>query len=248
VIDLELQLTVRDRHRAFALDVRLHSSAPVVALYGPSGGGKSLTLQAVAGLLRLQAGHVRVAGRTLADASVHLPPERRGLGFVAQHYALFPHLSVRDNIGFGLRRWGQHLSATQRQRVDGLIDAFGLQGLGDSRPASLSGGQRQRVALARALACEPKLLLLDEPFAALNPMLRRQLRQELASVLAAWGIPALLVSHDLDDVMALAQAVLPIDGGRSGALLPLTSEAERAAARAQLEPPLDAPLPRWVLA
>ena len=252
MIDLDFRLRVGDRHRQFDLALCLQTQAPVVALYGASGGGKSLSLQAVAGLLRPQSGHMRVAGRTLYDAAqgLHLPPEQRGLGFVAQHYALFPHLSVRDNIGFGLRRWGQRLQATQRARVEGLLDAFGLEALADSRPHTLSGGQRQRVALARALACAPGLLLLDEPFAALNPMLRRQLRAELAAVLAAWKIPALLVSHDLDDVMALAQAVLPIEAGRSGSVLPLSTDAERYAARTALEPPLPPPatLPRWVLA
>jgi molybdate transport system ATP-binding protein len=249
VIDVNIGLRVGDARRSFSLVLDFRSEAKVLALFGPSGGGKSLTLQAVAGLLRPQSGHVRVAGRSLFDAvqGIELPPERRGLGLVFQQYALFPHLSVRDNIGFGLRRWGQRLSAAQRQRVDALIEAFGLDGLGDSRPATLSGGQQQRVALARALACEPQLLLLDEPFAALNAQLRRQLRAELASVLAAWKIPALLVSHDLDDVMALAQAVLPVADGRGGALLPLGSEAEREAARSLLEPPQGlASLPRWL--
>lgn len=247
-LDLALHLSVRDRQREFQLALAVRSDAPVLALFGPSGGGKSLSLQAVAGLLRPQAGHVRVAGRTLFDreAGIDLPPERRGLGYLFQQYALFPHLTVRDNIGFGLRRWGQRLTSAQQARVAALIDAFGLGGLEASYPARLSGGQQQRVALARALVCEPSLLLLDEPFAALHAPLRRQLRAELASVLAAWQIPALLVSHDLEDVMALAQAVLPIDQGRSGTLLPLDTEAARAAARAQLEPPLtEAALPRW---
>lgn len=250
MIDVALQLAVSDAHRRFALDVAFRSDAPVLALYGPSGGGKSLTLQAVAGLLRPQGGHVRVAGRSLFDAAqrIDLPTERRGLGYLFQQYALFPHLSVRQNIGFGLRRWGQRLQPAQQQRVDALIEAFGLAGTANSLPATLSGGQQQRVALARALACEPQLLLLDEPFAALNTRLRRQLRTELAQVLAAWKLPALLVSHDLDDVMALAQAVLPIEAGRAGAPLPLRNEAEREAARALLEPPLpsdEAPL-RWL--
>lgn len=248
MIEVALELRVSDARRSFQLELGFRSEAPVLALFGPSGGGKSLSLQAVAGLLRPQAGLVRVAGRTLFDsaAGIDLPPERRGLGLVFQQYALFPHLTVRDNIGFGLRRWGQRLSVAQKDRVDALIEAFGLDGLADSLPATLSGGQQQRVALARALACEPQLLLLDEPFAALNAQLRRQLRAELASVLAAWRIPALLVSHDLDDVLALAQAVLPIAQGRAGSLLPLGSEAEREAALAQLEPPaLEQALPRW---
>ena len=137
----------------------------------------------MAGLLAPQRGQVRVAGRLLFDSrtGVDVPTPERSLGYLFQHYALFPHLSVRDNIGFGLRSWWRRgVDAAGRRRVRRLLDLFGLQSMADSRPAVLSGGQQQRVALARALACEPCALLLDEPFAALNPMLRSGLRNELA--------------------------------------------------------------------
>jgi molybdate transport system ATP-binding protein len=216
VIDVRVQLSVSDRRRRFDLDVAFATEAPCVALYGPSGAGKSLTLQAMAGLLPVQAGHVRLNGRALLDtaARLDLPPEARGVGYLFQHYALFPHLSVRDNIGFGLTSWRRRLQAADAARVDALIESFGLTALARSRPTTLSGGQQQRVALARALACNPRVLLLDEPFAALHSALKRELREELKRVRAQWGIPAVMVSHDVDDVVALADEVLLFDGGR----------------------------------
>ena len=216
MISVALQLEVSDQQRHFALDIEFTCAAPVVALYGPSGGGKSLTLQTMAGLLRARAGHVRIDGRTLFDssASIDLPAAQRRVGYLFQDYALFPHLSVRDNVAFGLTSWRHRLSAADAARVEKLLQDFGLQTFAHSRPALLSGGQRQRVALARALACQPQVLMLDEPFAALNPMLRSQLRRELASVRAQWGIPLVMITHDVDDVLALADHALLIEQGR----------------------------------
>ncbi|MBW8846228.1 MAG: ATP-binding cassette domain-containing protein [Burkholderiales bacterium] len=216
MIDVRLQLSVSDTRRRFDLDIAFATDAPFVALYGPSGAGKSLTLQAMAGLLPVQAGHVRLNGRALLDtaAGIDLPPEARGVGYLFQHYALFPHLSVRDNIAFGLTSWRRRLKADDAARVDELIESFGLTAMAASRPATLSGGQQQRVALARALACNPQVLLLDEPFAALHSALRRELRVELQRVRAQWGIPAVMVSHDAEDVLALADEVYLVDGGQ----------------------------------
>ena len=216
MIDIALKLAVSDTRRRFDLDLAFATDAPFVALYGPSGAGKSLTLQAMAGLLPVLAGHMKLNGRTLLDtaAGVNLPPEARGVGYLFQHYALFPHLSVRDNIAFGLTSWRKRLKADDAARVDELIASFGLTAMAASRPATLSGGQQQRVALARALACNPQVLLLDEPFAALHSALRRELRTELQRVLAQRGIPAVMVSHDADDVLALADEVVLIDGGQ----------------------------------
>jgi molybdate transport system ATP-binding protein len=241
ILEVALQLAVADGQRRFALDLALASDAPVVALYGPSGAGKSLALQAMAGLLRPQAGHVRVQGRTLFDAAqgVDLPPERRGLGYLFQDYALFPHLSVRDNVAFGLTSWRQRLKPADAARVDALLDSFGLAAMAAARPAALSGGQRQRVALARALACEPRLLLLDEPFAALNPQLRRQLRDELAALQRRTGIPIVMITHDIEDVLALAHTAFLVDGGRIAREVDVASGASREHAAVQLtgEPP-----------
>jgi len=215
MIDVRLQLSVSDARRRFDVDLAFATDAPFIALYGPSGAGKSLTLQALAGLLQVRAGHVRLGDRVLLDtaAGIDLPPEARGVGYLFQHYALFPHLNVRDNIAFGLTSWRRRLKADDATRVDALVASFGLTALARSRPAALSGGQQQRVALARALACQPRLLLLDEPFAALHTTLRRELRAELRALRQRLGIPAVIVSHDPEDVMALADEVFLLDGG-----------------------------------
>ena len=215
MIDVALQLSVSDARRRFDLDIAFATDAAFVALYGPSGAGKSLTLQAMAGLLPAQAGHVRLNGRALLDtaAGICLPPEARGVGYLFQQYALFPHLSVRDNIAFGLTSWRRRLKADDAARVDELIESFGLTAMARSKPATLSGGQQQRVALARALASNPQVLLLDEPFAALHTTLRRELRAELRQLRQRLGIPAVIVSHDPEDVIALADEVFLLDGG-----------------------------------
>ncbi len=216
-IDVELQLAVSDGRRSFDLSVAFRTDAAFVALYGPSGSGKTLTLQAMAGLLQPQAGHVRIAGQTLFDsrAGIDLPASARRIGYLFQHYALFPHLTVRQNVAFGLTSWRRRRpAAAQRQRIEELLQGFGLAGLADSHPHTLSGGQQQRVALARALACEPALLLLDEPFAALNPMLREELRGELSAVCRSAAIPALMITHDVDDALALADEALVYGDGR----------------------------------
>lgn len=216
MIDVHVQLAVGDAQRRFKLDIAFGSDAPVVALYGPSGAGKSLTLQAIAGLLRPARGHVRVAGRSLFDSErgVDLPAAQRGVGYLFQHYALFPHLNVRQNVGFGLSSWWRpRPNAAAVRQVDMLLDAFGLAALAHSRPATLSGGQQQRVALARALAHEPRVLLLDEPFSALNPQLRQSLREELAGVRRRWGIPVVMITHDIEDVLALADTAFVVEAG-----------------------------------
>ncbi len=219
MIDLQLRLAVADAHRRFELQATLQTEARRVVLYGPSGSGKTLTLQAIAGLLHPLSGHVRVAGRTLFDGQqgIDVPPPDRGVGYLFQDYALFPHLSVRDNISFGLTDWRRRsVTPASRAVIDRLVQGMGLQSLLDSRPQTLSGGQRQRVALARALACEPQLLLLDEPFASLNPMLRRSMRDELKALCAQWEIPMLLITHDIEDALALADVVFVYEGASGG--------------------------------
>ena len=226
-----------DGARRFDLDVAFASAAPVIALYGPSGAGKSLTLAAMAGLLSPAAGHVRIAGRTLFDSATatSVPPPQRRLGYLFQSYALFPHLSVYDNVAFGLTTWRRRLSPQDARRVADLLASFGLAEMAHSRPATLSGGQQQRVALARALACEPQALLLDEPFAALNPVLRQTLREELAQVRARWGIPMVLITHDIEDVLALADVAFMLDGGRVQREIDLRSGESRELQRAALQ-------------
>ncbi|CAN7432705.1 ATP-binding cassette domain-containing protein [Variovorax paradoxus] len=217
MIDVDLKLTVTDGARRFDLAARFATDVPFAALYGPSGAGKTLTLQAIAGLLHPSAGHVRLDGRTLYDSArgIDVPAPARRIGYLFQNYALFPHLSVRENVAFGLTAWHRRrLPPREAERVQALLEGFGLAALADSRPQKLSGGQQQRVALARALACQPQVLLLDEPFAALNPMLRSELRHELAQVRRQWGIPVLMITHDIEDVLALADVAFVYSDGQ----------------------------------
>jgi molybdate transport system ATP-binding protein len=217
VIDVDLKLSVADRTRRFDLAVRFATDVPFAALYGPSGSGKSLTMQAIAGLLHPTEGHVRLDGRTLFDstARIDVPAPERRIGYLFQNYALFPHLTVRQNIGFGLSSWRhRRLSDEEDAQVQALLDNFDLRALADSRPRTLSGGQQQRVALARALACQPQVLLLDEPFAALNPMLRSAVRKDLAEVRRRWGIPVLMITHDIEDVLDLADVAFVYRAGQ----------------------------------
>ena len=208
-----LEVAVHKRLDGFRLDVAFTAREELVVLFGPSGSGKSLTLQAIAGTVQPEAGRIVIDGQTVYDSAsrIDLPPQARRVGYVPQHYALFPHLTAGANIAFGLA----DLPRRERERrVAELLTLFDLQGLERRRPHDLSGGQQQRVALARALAVQPQLLLLDEPFAALDAPLRGALRQELAQVQARWGITTLLVTHDLADAFALGQRVIVSDGGR----------------------------------
>lgn len=180
----------------------------VTAVLGPSGCGKTTLLRAVAGLEPVVTGSIRLGGAIVDDGTRRVPPERRGVGLVPQDGALFPHLSVRGNIGFGLPD-----RATRGARVDELLDLVGLAEVADRRPAQLSGGQRQRVALARALAPSPVLIGLDEPFSALDAGLRARLREEVAGLLRRSGSTVLLVTHDPVEALVMAdQVVVLIDG------------------------------------
>lgn len=208
-----LEVDLRKRLGDFQLDAAFAAPDGLITLFGPSGSGKSLTLQAIAGTIDPDAGRIALDGQPIFDSSsgLNLAAQKRRIGYVPQHYALFPHLSVADNIGFGLARLPRQ---TRRQRVAELLNSFHLEALAKRQPRQLSGGQQQRVALARALAVQPRLLLLDEPFAALDAALRSALRQELAQVQRLWNISMLIVTHDLADVFALGQQVIVYDNGR----------------------------------
>jgi molybdate transport system ATP-binding protein len=184
----------------------------VLVLFGPSGSGKTTVLRAVAGLLRPDAGHVRLGGETWFDgaAGIHVPPQRRGVGFVFQDFALFPHLTVQENVAYGLGRLPR---AGRDGRVAELARLLGIGDLLTRRPARLSGGERQRVALARALAPHPRLLLLDEPLSALDAPTREELRGDLRGLLHHLGIPSVLVTHDRIEALALGDRIAVIAGG-----------------------------------
>jgi sulfate transport system ATP-binding protein len=184
-----------------------------VALLGPSGSGKTTLLRIIAGLERPDAGTVAIGGRDAAG----LGPGARGIGFVFQHYALFTNMTVFENVAFGLRvrpRGTRLPRAAVRSRVEQLLTLIRLEGLGPRLPAQLSGGQRQRVALARALAVEPRLLLLDEPFGALDQSVRVELRGWLRALHDRLGLTSILVTHDQEEAFALADRVVLLDRGR----------------------------------
>jgi molybdate transport system ATP-binding protein len=208
-----LDVRLIKRLPGFSLDVEWTAGEGVAALFGPSGAGKTLTLQCLAGLLEPDAGRIVVDGRVLfdAEAGIDLPPQRRQIGYVFQGYALFPHLSVAENIGFGLRDRGR---AEGRRRTAEVIARMGLEGLEARRPHELSGGQRQRVALGRALAPDPALLLLDEPLSALDATLRQSLRDDLRRILAEWGTAAVLVTHDFTEAYRLGDRIVVYENGR----------------------------------
>jgi molybdate transport system ATP-binding protein len=208
------QIDIRKRVGDFDLAPAFEADNGFVVLFGPSGCGKSLTLQAVAGLLTPDAGRVELPGGVVAfDAAAHinLPPQARGTGYVVQNLALFPHMSARQNIEFGIAGWP---GARRRERVAELMSLLGLEGLEERRPGQMSGGQQQRVALARALAAEPSLLLLDEPFSALEAPLRALLRREVAALRRRLDLTALFVTHDLGEAFALGDHIVVYDAGR----------------------------------
>jgi molybdate transport system ATP-binding protein len=211
---------------AAGLELRLGAEVPIpldlafgcapgelLALVGPSGAGKSTTLRCVAGLHRPTSGLVRCGGKTWFDAAARcdLPPHRRAAGLVFQDYALFPHMTALDNVAAAL---GHRPRAARAARARELLALVHLAGLEDRRPAELSGGQQQRVAVARALARDPAVLLLDEPFSAVDRATRRRLQSELAGLRRSLAIPILLVTHDLDEAVALADRMCLMHRGR----------------------------------
>jgi len=181
----------------------------LVAILGASGAGKSTLLRLIAGFERPDSGEIVLDTRVLASAGQFVPAHKRQIGIVPQDGALFPHLSVSDNIGFGIQK-----DPNRQARIEQLIALTQLQGLEDRMPHELSGGQMQRVALARALAPKPKLLLLDEPFSALDQELRDRLRNDVRRIIRAEGVSAILVTHDQEEALSLADKVAVLREGK----------------------------------
>jgi len=209
-----LSLAARTTLGDVELDVELEvAPGECLALAGPSGAGKTSVLRVAAGLLRPRWGRVAAGERVWLDTErgVDVPPEERRCGYVFQDYALFPHLSAWRNVAYPLRRLPR---GERRRRALELLERFGLAARADAHPATLSGGERQRVALARALALEPRLILLDEPLAALDARTRASAARELAAVLRESSVPAILVTHDFTEAAQLGDRVAVIDRGR----------------------------------
>jgi molybdate transport system ATP-binding protein len=216
-LDIQLRKTIHAADRTFELDVAFRSDALRMVLFGPSGAGKSLTLQAIAGLITPDSGRIAFNDRALFDsqAGIRLKPQQRRVAYVFQDYALFPHLTVAQNIGFGLRRgWLPMHKPEWHPLVQQWMQAFRIESTAGSYPMQLSGGQRQRVALARALVAGPDLLLLDEPFAALDQSLRQHMREELREMQQQLALPMLTITHDPADVAALGDVVFTMRDGK----------------------------------
>jgi iron(III) transport system ATP-binding protein len=184
-----------------------------VTLLGPSGCGKTTTLRVIAGFLTPDSGEVRVGGLVISSPQASLPPERRRMGMVFQNYAVWPHMTVFDNVAFGLRLQ-RSPARDMRDRVARVLSAVGLEGLEDRQPGQLSGGQQQRVALARSLVVEPSILLLDEPLSNLDAKLRERMRTELKSLQRRLGITFVYVTHDQAEAMALSDRIAVFHAGR----------------------------------
>ncbi len=209
-----LDLAIEKRLRGFRLQTQLTIGDEVAALYGPSGAGKSLTLLAIAGLFRPSSGTIRINGRTVFDsaAGIDMPPHHRRVGLVFQEYALFPHKTVLGNLAYGLPNGLPKQDA--RHKVEELLRLMQLTGLAGHYPHQLSGGQRQRVALGRALIGHPEVLLLDEPFSALDFAVRETLRQELLEIVSGYRGTILLVTHNLQEAYLMASTIAVIDAGK----------------------------------
>ncbi|MEW5729761.1 MAG: molybdenum ABC transporter ATP-binding protein [Pseudomonadota bacterium] len=212
-----LELSVKRRQGAFLVDLDLAAGRGVTALFGRSGSGKTSVINMVAGLSRPDSGRIAVDGRVLFDAAagIDLPPEKRRLGYVFQDARLFPHLSVRANLAFGRDR----VPAAERAvAFDDVVEVLGIGHLLDRRPAGLSGGEKQRVAIGRALLASPRILLMDEPLAALDAARKAEVLPFIAALSRRFGVPILYVSHSMDEVLRLADTLVLIDEGRAAAV------------------------------
>ena len=228
-----LTVAIEKRLATVDLAVEFDLAAEVLALFGPSGAGKSMTLKMIAGIETPERGLIRSGERVLFDsaAGIDIPPQRRRAGYVPQQYALFPHLTALDNVAFPLRKGLRWPASRANQRASELLASFGLGEQLDVHPGGLSGGQQQRVALARALSSDPEILLLDEPFAALDGPIRVELRNELRALQQRLRIPAIFVTHDLEEAATLASRIAVMLDGRVRQIGPTRDVLDRPADR-----------------
>lgn len=216
-LNVDIHKTLRSREREFHLHATFATADDCTVVFGASGSGKSLTIQAIAGLVTPEHGRIAVAERVLFDPQqgINLPARHRQVGYLFQDYALFPHLTVRENIAYPLKKpWQWGVPAAIREEVAEIMATFELTPLAENHPHELSGGQRQRVALARALIRKPSLLLLDEPFSALDAPLRQRMRLELLELRQRFGVPLVVITHDPADVEVFGDTLVVFDHGR----------------------------------
>ena len=211
---MSLIVDIRKRLGAFTLDAAFTAENGITCLLGASGSGKSMTLKCIAGIERPDEGRIELDGRVLFDSAkgIDLPPQQRGVGYLFQNYALFPNMTVRQNILCGLHR--EKNRSRREARLEEMLRMMQLEGLEKHRPAQLSGGQQQRVALARILVSDPALLLLDEPFSALDGHLRAALKIELRDLLRTFGREVVMVTHSRDEAYNMSAEIAVMDQGR----------------------------------
>ena len=243
MIDMNIRKRLGTASDAFHLELQLSlpDDCRFAVLFGPSGSGKTLTLRSIAGLLTPDEGSIKLMGHVLFDSSrkINVPARQRRIGYMFQDFALFPHLDVASNVAFGLEKCSFFGRTQIRRKVMEHLEFLGIGNLASHMPNTLSGGQKQRVALARALAAEPQLLLLDEPFSALDPLLRGRVRQELRAILEKSGVPALVITHDPADVEVFADQLALYEHGRISRVMPFRGTFGTRSASSALEKLLD---------
>lgn len=215
-VNVDIQQVFSSGGHDFNLDVAFACDEDITVIFGQSGAGKSLLLKIIAGLKSAKSGKIVVNDSTLFDSEkgIAIDSKNRNFGYLFQDYALFPHKTVSQNIGFSKARiFGGELDFKDAKRVHELLEIFQIQNIKEKFPAEISGGQRQRVGLARALLQKPNMLLLDEPFSALDPLLRIHMRQELKKIQCLFDIPILLITHDPQDVAELGQRLIVLNQG-----------------------------------
>ena len=211
---MSLHVDIRKRLGSFTLDVKFSAENGITSLLGASGCGKSMTLKCIAGIEKPDEGRIELDGTVLFDSNqkINLPPQKRRVGYLFQNYALFPNMSVRQNILCGLNR--EKDRGAKERRLRDMLRMMQLEGLEDRKPAQLSGGQQQRAALARILVNDPQILLLDEPFSALDGHLRDSLKVEMRDLLERFGREVLMVTHDRNEAYNMSREIAVMDSGR----------------------------------
>ncbi len=210
---MSLKVCVKKRFKGFSLDVSFETNNEYLGILGASGSGKSMTLKCIAGIETPDEGYIELNGRVLFDSGkkINLRPQDRNIGYLFQNYALFPNMNVEENIGAGLRL----SSAEKKKKINELVKSFHLQGLENKYPGQISGGQQQRVALARCIAYKPDVLLLDEPFSALDSHLKSQLQAEVLELLRLYDGEVLMVTHSMEEAYKFCKNLVIIESGNS---------------------------------